>query len=201
MALVLSILFGYMLFKSRRFIEYFPAFALIFAALSSAPLLEKWQKQRPRLRWLFPIGMILLMLLPIRFTLTEAREAMSRSKPADHYANAALWLGNNAAPGHTVFQTDWDDFTRLFFYHGDTVYTAGLDPTYMELYDEDLYDEWVDITRGKVDNPSGVIGDRFGATHVFSDLKHDDFIDRAEADPNLRELYRDDYAVIYAVAD
>ncbi len=37
----LAILFGFMLFQSRRFIEYFPAFALIFAALSWAPLMEE----------------------------------------------------------------------------------------------------------------------------------------------------------------
>lgn len=39
-----------------------------------------------------------------------------------------------------VFQTNWDDFPRLFFYNSASVYTAGLDPTYLQLYDAELYD-------------------------------------------------------------
>ena len=85
------------------------------------------------------------------------------------------------------------------FFNTSQVYTIGLDVTYMQLYSADLYVEWVDITRGEVEQPGSVIASRFGASYVFSDLKHDDFIDEAHADPGLSEVYRDDYAVIFEV--
>ena len=99
-----------------------------------------------------------------------------------------------------IFQTDWDDFTRLFFYNSDLRYTVGLDPTFLQLEDEALYDEWVDITRGKVDAPGKSIRDTFGASFVFSDLRHERFLDEAASDPLLEEVYRDEFAVIFQVS-
>ena len=99
-----------------------------------------------------------------------------------------------------IFQTDWDDFPRLFFYNPSNIYTVGLDPTYMELHDADLFAEWRAVTRGEVEQPGEVIRDRFGASYVFSDLDHGEFIEQASEDPLLEELYRDEYAVIFGVA-
>ncbi len=208
-AFVLALIFGYMLFKSRRFVEYYPPFALIFLALSVSPLLAKWLadwnerkivKQKPYLgQLLLPLVVLVLLAYPLFVTVRDARDLMDNSKPADRYAAAALWLGAHSEPGAIIFQTDWDDFTRLYFYNSDAIYTAGLDPTFMELYDKGLFDQWVEITRGKVENPSGLIRNRFGAQYVFSDTRHDSFLDRAAEDPDLVELYRDDDAVIFAV--
>ncbi len=201
----LMVLFGYMLFESRRFVEYFPPFALIFFALSAAPILREWlaewEGKRPYLPQLAPIALLLLLAYPLYVGLTDARELVADSSPADRYADATLWLHDNAPDGTMVFQTDWDDFTRLFFYNSNAVYTAGLDPTFMELEDEALFDRWVDITQGRVDAPGAAIRDEFGAAYVFSDLNHDDFMDEAADDPLLHEVYRDEYAVIYQVIE
>ncbi len=202
-ALGLMVLFGYMLFESRRFVEYFPPFALIFFALSAAPVLQKWlgewERKRPLLATLAPIGLIILLVYPTYTTLVDGRDLVSSAKPADRYADAAIWLHDNAPAGSAIFQTDWDDFTRLFFYNTNATYTAGLDPTFMELYDKELFDLWVDITRGKVDNPGPIIRDTFGSQYIFSDLNHNAFMEKAEADPTIEELYRTDDAVIYMV--
>lgn len=202
-AFALAVLFGYMLFKSRRFVEYFPPFALLFLALSAAPLLQAWRdglrQKRPLLLKLVPVAAVLLLIYPLFVGVRDVRGLMADSKDADRYADATLWLRANTAPGTMVFQTDWDDFTRLFFYNSDAVYTAGLDPTFMQLHDPKLFDLWVDITRGRVDEPSRLIRERFGGEYVFSDLDHDDFLDEAAADAGLVEVYRDDDAVIFAV--
>lgn len=202
-ALGLVILFGYMLFESRRFVEYFPPFALIFLAFSAAPLLREWlaqwEKKRPLPTPLLALLPILLLAYPLTNTLTDARDLLADSRPAAQYADAALWLANEAPAGTMIFQTDWDDFTRLFFYNSDLVYTAGLDPTFMELQNKELFDLWVDITRGNVDEPGAIIRDTFGAAYVFSDLQHGSFMAKAQADPFLEEVYRTDDAVIYAV--
>jgi hypothetical protein len=198
-AFLAAVAFGFLLFKSRRFVEYYPAFALVFAALSIAPLLEG-ESLRAYRRWV-PIGLIAALIAPLAITLTQAREAMGRSRPPDLYAAASTWLIDNTPPGSLVFQTDWDDFTRLFFYNTSSLYTIGLDPTYMELHDADLYAEWVKITQGKVRQPSDAIRARFGGEYVLSDLDHDGFLSRAEDDPGLKEVYRDQYAVIFEVVN
>ena len=69
----------------------------------------------------------------------------------------------------------------------------------MQLHDEALYDEWVDITRGRVAAPGATIRDRFGAAYVFSDLNHEAFLSAAADDPALEEIYRDEYAVLFVV--
>jgi hypothetical protein len=203
MAFALVIFFGYLLFRSRRFIEYFPAFALIFLALSLAPLLRGWQRtlraKRPGARYILPLMLILILAYPVFHGLRDARELIGRGKDADHYADAALWLRAHSESDAMIFQTDWDDFTRLYFYNSDATYTAGLDPTFMEQQDKALFDDWVDITKGKVDAPGMTIRDLFGADFVFSDLKHGNFLKQAAADPLLEEIYRDEYAVIFQV--
>jgi hypothetical protein len=69
------------------------------------------------------------------------------------------------------------------------------------LYDSDLYDLWVDITRGKVKQPSKVILKRFSARYVHTDLKHGNFLREAANDPGLVEVYRDDQAVVFRIVE
>ncbi len=198
-AFFLAVLLGVMFFKSRRFVEYFPAFALIFAALAVSPLVEGWLAGRPRWQRVGPLLFLALLAVPLGLTLDQARRAVAGAQPAGRYAEAALWLAENSPAGSLVFQTDWDDFPRLFFYNSHNVYTAGLDPTYLELQDEALFAEWVRITRGEVERPAMAIRQRFGASYVFSDLNHQAFLRVAAEDPALTEIYRDEHAVIFAV--
>ncbi|MCA9919993.1 MAG: hypothetical protein KC445_18680 [Anaerolineales bacterium] len=95
-ALGLTVLFGYMLFESRRFIEYFPPFAFIFFALSVAPILREWLaawgEKRPYLHQIAPIALLLLLAYPLYVGLTDGRELVADSSPADRYADATIWL-------------------------------------------------------------------------------------------------------------
>jgi hypothetical protein len=197
---LLTVLFGLLLFRSRRFVEYFPAFALLFAVVSLSGPYEAKMVGRKRWPVVAPVVLALIMIGPLALTVSQARDSVSRSKPADQYALAAIWLAENSSPEQMIFQTDWDDFPRLFFYNPSNIYTVGLDPTYMELNDADLFAKWRAVTRGEVDRPGEVIRDRFGASYVFTDLDHDEFLEQALADPLLEELYRDEYAVIFGVA-
>jgi hypothetical protein len=206
-SLLVSILFGAMLFKSRRFVEYFPAFVLLFSAIAWTPLLREWLEKgfaRPQ-RWIVRrikrgwvlAGLMVVVLLPAFYSNLEAsRRSLARAKPHLRYAEAATWLQANTPAGARVFQTDWDDFTRLFYYNTHNTYTLGLDPTYMQLYSPELYKLWVDISKGRVEQPSALIGQRFGADYVMTDLKHKAFLRQAGDDPGLVEVYRDDDAVV-----
>jgi hypothetical protein len=211
LSLFVSLLFGLMLFQARRFVEYFPPFALIFAALAWAPLLE-FQVPSSKLIDLLSsesvstqrnllIGAFLTMAISISIarTVPQAQAAMERAKPYGLYANASAWLEKNTPAGSRVFQTDWDDFPRLFYYNTHNTYLAGLDPTYLQLYDANLYDLWVNITQGDMKNPSEVIATTFGSRYIRTDLNHRDFLQVASEDPGLREVYRDDQAVIFEI--
>jgi hypothetical protein len=199
-AFALAVLFGFLTFKSRRFIEYFPAFALIFAALSVSPLIDR-AAEIDRVKRLIPIGLLAILIGPLIITLTQARSTMTdQSKPAETYAAASYWIAQHATPGALIFQTDWDDFPRLFFYNPANVYTVGLDPTYLQLYDAALYDDWVKIAQGNVERPGVQIRSRFGGDYVITDLQHTTFLKQAQNDPALKEVFRDRYAVVFEVS-
>jgi hypothetical protein len=214
-AFLLTCLFCLMLFQSRRFIEYFPAFALIFAAFAWTPVIFAHTRHSPptsdlsilRQRLLSQTGrrlpalILVVLLVPgILLTFNAARESIGSSKPYTLYQGASAWMEANTPPRARVFQTDWDDFPRLFYYNTHNTYLVGLDPTYLQLYNAALYDEWVEITQGRVEKPSYSIEARFGGQYVLTDLEHRAFIDRAAADSGLIEVYRDGDAVVYQVA-
>lgn len=196
-ALLATFLFGWMLFRARRFIEYFPPFALIFAALAWSPLLKRIELETTA-KWK-PAFLALALLVGMTFTYPAAQESIRSAKSYQLYFLASKWLEANTPPGERVFQTDWDDFPRLFFYNTHNTYLVGLDPTYMQLYDPALYDLWVEVTNGRLEKPSQVIRQRFGARFVISDLQHTAFLEQAAADPAMREVHRDPQAVVFEI--
>jgi hypothetical protein len=206
---LLACLFGLMLFQSRRFIEYFPPFALIFAAFAWSPLIQRARDRIrssegrlsvSRIRLGLSLALVVIVLFAgVRTTFEAARSSIQGSKPYSLYAGSAAWLAANTPPGSRVFQTDWDDFPRLFYYNTHNTYLVGLDPTYMQFYDAELYDRWVDITRGRVEQPSEAILTEFGARYVMSDLLHGSFLEQAALDPRLVEVYRDRDSVVFEV--
>lgn len=218
--LLLALLFGLMLFQARRFVEYFPPFALIFATFAWAPLLQPSPALAPDTnvdaaqdkltpasvpstfsprKYFAPALLSVAIAFSIARSIPQAREAVSSSSPYTLYADASAWLEKNTPADARVFQTDWDDFPHLFFYNTHNTYLIGLDPTYMQLYDADLYSLWVKITQGKIENPSQTIADTFGSRYIHTDLKHQDFLRVAAKDPGLKEVYRDDEAVLFEV--
>lgn len=199
-----SLLFGLMLFNARRFVEYFPPFALIFAAFAWGGMIRPEMdttsgrlEQAKSLAPTFILGLVIAAGMSKAFPAVQSQ--MAKSKPSDLYAASSVWLKMNTAEGDRVFQTDWDDFPRLFFYNTHNTYLVGLDPTYLQIYDTRLYDDWVNITRGKVEKPSVLIRSEFGARYVHSDLDHGEFLMQAWKDPGLREVYRDDQAILFEV--
>lgn len=191
-----------MLFRSRRFIEYYPAFALLFAAAS-------WGRGSVALRdWLPDLTVVLRLAggialagaaLAISMTVAAVHRSLEDVRDPATHAGAAAWLAEHSSPGALIFQTDWDDFTHLFYHNTHNTYLVGLDPTYLERANRQLWDSWVAITRGQVEQPSTAIHLEFGAAYVVSDTDHHDFAARAETDPGLRLVYRDAYSYVWEV--
>ncbi|HNO92716.1 MAG TPA: hypothetical protein PKJ84_01000 [Anaerolineales bacterium] len=201
-AFLIALFFGIMMFNARRFVEYFPPFALIFSASAWAPLFDN--DGQPTQSWMqkIPAGILALAILAgMVKSIPAVQHQLGTSKPYDLYAGASFWLLQNSERGELIFQTDWDDFPRLFYHNTYNTYLAGLDPTYFQLYSPELYNEWVSITQGDVANPSKNILSHFGSRFVISDLNHGDFIQQAESDPNMREVYRDGQSVLFEIIE
>jgi len=204
-------LFGFMLFQSRRFIEYFPPFVLIFAAFAWSPVIANFRERISRSEWKslpwirrtvphLPAVVLTVILIPALWMTFQASSiTIQHSKPYTLYAGAAAWLEANTYADARVFQTDWDDFPRLFYYNTHNTYLVGLDPTYLQLYDASLYDAWVQITQGEIRQPSIAIASIFGAQYVVTDLQHEGFLRQAAGDPGLVKVYRDAEAVVFEV--
>ncbi|HEX9676322.1 MAG TPA: hypothetical protein VGA07_10105 [Anaerolineales bacterium] len=216
-ALFFGLVLGLMLFQARRFVEYFPPFALIFAALAWSPLLRRAglagagsraapvtglpDQQGYHLWRKVGVAAIAAGVLAVGLwaNLEASQVSVRASRSAQRFQAAASWLEAHSPEGARVFQTDWDDFPRLFFYNTHNTYTIGLDPTYLQLQDPRLYDLWVDLTQGRGEDLSASIRESFGSEYALSDLDHERFLEAAAEDPQMRELYRDEFAVVFAV--
>lgn len=198
--LLVALLTLFMLLRSRRFIEYFPPFALLFcaAAWGRHPVdFSQWIPRR--LTFLVPVTALVIAGAFVGSTVLAARDTIRQSDDPRRFAGASEWLRMNTPEGAMVFQTDWDDFTDLFYYNTWNTYLVGLDPTYLQYADPALWVEWVAITRGEVDTPSAAIRDRFGARYVVSDRSHEAFAEDAFDDPAMRLVYWDANAMVWEV--
>ncbi|HKU77285.1 MAG TPA: hypothetical protein VJR02_25455 [Pyrinomonadaceae bacterium] len=146
-------------------------------------------------------GVAIILSVFLFFNLRATTKEIGQSEGHDHYSKGTAWMRANVPPGQIVFNTDWDDFPRLFYFDETHYYVSGLDPSY--LFDKDpelsrLYDR---ITLGKEEDPGPLIRDRFGARYVFSDNTHHDFFDHARASGWFDIVYEDTQCTIMYIRD
>jgi hypothetical protein len=215
----------------RRIAEYWPPFAVIFAAFALQPWLqgarsaftqlpidmldelqpfldrhefaasakEDERKELWRTIGAAVVAVLLSFVLFLNLRVTVGDIASTEGR--DYYKAGAEWIRSNVPPGQIVFNTDWDDFPRLFYYDPTHNYVSGLDPTY--LYDRDpalsrLYDR---ITLGDEEDPGPFIRDRFGASYVFTDNSHDKFYDSAIESGWFEVVYEDHDCTVLHIRD
>src|SRR6185369_1407993 len=123
----------------RRIVEYWPPFAVLFAAFTLQPWLEGLRAYPRRLppeileelqpfldrettpaengesiRELIPtIAALFVALILCAFLFVNLRTTVreiKQSEPHEHYRAGAEWLRNHMQPGQVFFNTDWDDF-------------------------------------------------------------------------------------------
>ena len=116
------------------------------------------------------------------------------------YGRGIGLVGKPYGSWNAGLQTDWDDFPYLFFHNTHNIYLVGLDPTYLERADPELWDLWVAVTQGEIHQPSAAIRSAFGATYVVSDAQHKAFTDKARDDPGMHLVYQDEYSYVWQIA-
>lgn len=142
----------------RRFAEYFPPFAVLFAAFAAEPLIrrarELYTSREPVVESSETVGeprvaeparvenarawemvfvataFVLLAAPMVWYARVTAQDIAGMAGP-DLYKGGVEWLSKNAEPGELIVNTDWDDFPKLFFYNPHLAYVSGLDPTYL----------------------------------------------------------------------
>jgi hypothetical protein len=133
--------------------------------------------------------------------LSSTIKLIGDSEPHDYYAAGAAWLRANVPPGQIIFNTDWDDFPRLFYYDSTHNYVSGLDPSYLHEKDPGLSSLYDRITLGKEEDPGPLIRQRFGARYVFSDNDHHDFLEHASSSGWFDIVYEDKQCIILYIRD
>jgi hypothetical protein len=142
----------------RRFAEYFPPFAVLFAAFAAEPLVrrarELYTAREPAAEgqeaagesrapeparvenaraWemiLVSTAFVLLAAPMVWYARVTAQDIAGMAGP-DLYKGGVEWLSQNTEPGELIVNTDWDDFPKLFFYNPHLAWVSGLDPTYL----------------------------------------------------------------------
>jgi hypothetical protein len=215
----------------KRIAEYWPPFAVMFAAFALQPWLQGTRssltglptdvldelqpyldrsqsaaltkEDETRALWrsvgvaFVAVSLGAVLFFNLRATFMD----IASSKPHDYFHVGAEWMRSNVPAGQRVFNTDWDDFPRLFYYDPSHNYVSGLDPTYLYDRDPDLSKLYDRITLGEEDDPGPLIRDRFGARYVFTDNAHDDFSDNAKASGWFEIVYEDHDCTVLHIRD
>lgn len=160
----LTAFFFLLTLKSRRYVEYYIPFAIIFSAASISGALAGIKLHRlwvefHRLMLRQRTGQILLGLAGVYIAVAagfvagrdfhnEQRDLQHGFRP-NELAPASVWLAENTPVGSRVVHSDWDEFPLLFYHNTHNTYIVGLDPTFLYKADPDRYWTWANITLGK----------------------------------------------------
>lgn len=214
-SLTLFILFVFFLLltlKSRRYVEYYVPFAILFSALVIS---RAWQFDDIKTLWqtakkyyyrkkalIATITIYLLVVIPfvaIR-DIRSNKNSLDQGIPSTKFASASQWLKDNSPAGSIVLHSDWDEFPILFYHNSRNYYIVGLDPTFMYNYNQNLYWQWVHITTGEQsDNLYAMIKDNFTASYVFLEKDHVAMDSNILNDGNFQLVYEDNQTKIYEV--
>jgi hypothetical protein len=228
-------------FRSKRFAEYFPPFAVLFAAFAwtsfteprAVELPEEFRRDidpfldvdkpaadgswmlaaRSAAPWVIGIVLAVFWFYNLvgvhQFNFNEAglRDEISGNEPNDKYGTAMRWATGrdetgeeNIPAGEIIFNCNWDDFPKLFFFDTKHRYVYGLDPNYLYSANPDLYKAVKDITEGKVDDPAPMVREKFGANYIFTDARENtDMVAKALESGWVEMAYEDDEARILKI--
>ena len=181
--------------RSIRFMEYWPPFAVLFAAfalqavwdsecrsphllrqagenLHSVPAglddVEEPKGKRnggPR-RTQDVIAIALVLAILSFYSLCTTRAIIDHvTVGPEHYRAGAEWLRNNVPRGTLIYDVNWSDFPKLFFYDASHNYVSGLDSLYLLDQHPELAQLNERLSRREEEDPAAAIRSLFGASN------------------------------------
>ena len=219
--------------RSRRFVEYWPPFAVLFAAFALQPIFDGARNivsrltsdmraelepfldrdeppevaeiaERKRARAIWAAVLIAAVLgVPLYFNIYYTAETIRSDSSPFAYQKGMEWIRVNVPRGELVFNTDWDDFPKLFFFDSDHRYASGLDPTYLLDENPELSELYKKVTLGEIGDTASIIRNRFGARYVFTDKAevHDAFYNAAMDSGWYEEVYDDENCTVLRILE
>ncbi len=218
----MTLLLAHLLFlgltcKARRFVEYWPVFALLSSAHLAGPIVEGFatrltQGQNAtatgmrRARHVIAATMLIVVvgLLVWSPLWREIRRSVACGYDLPAVREAMGFLAEASEPGDVVFTDDWDVFPVYFYHNHHNHYIVGLDPKFTQGRRPDLWARYVKISRGQVPAtvdvtmPDGTeekirvaledIRDHFQADFVITDGDHKSLAARLASRDDLTEL-------------
>lgn len=201
--------------KSRRYVEYYVPFALLFVAFSLHDTLvemrwrQLWSSFRKTYlrKWLGFIGVtafityvaVILPTVVIRDFVTAKKDLGSGFR-FGLFEQESQWIQEHGRPGSIVFHSDWDIFPVLFYYNGESRYIAGLDPTFLYLADPTRYRQWADVTLGKeTGDVYEIVRGSFDSDFVLVENDHGAMDDLIRADDRFVLEFSGPDAKVYRV--
>jgi hypothetical protein len=202
-AAVISLVFGGLIFA---FVEFATPDLRLKRAVAAAALVAfviVYTLIRGFARGALTTVFLALFVATIFTVWIEGKTEIADTAPPEEYRAGVQWMRANVPAGETVFNTDWDDFPKLFFYDPTHAYVSGLDPTYLYDANPELSKLYERITLGKEKDPAPLIRERFHARYVFTDNEqvHDDFYDAAMDSGWFEEVYSDDKCTVLHIRD
>jgi len=195
--LLLSAMFLLMSLRWRRFLEYWPPFAILFAAFTFDAGPVALPRRIPAR--LAMAGLFAALGAAAVANAVGARAEIRDLRDPSAMRGASAWLANHTPSGAMIFNTDWVEFPELFYYNQRNLYTTGLDPRYLLDSNPDLWKTYGRITQGEEKHPGPVIRERFGAGYVVARSDSTDFLDAARASGDFETVYTDEYASVLRV--
>lgn len=223
-------------FRSKRFAEYFPPFAILFAAFSWKEFFAPafWQSTEnfnsetetdvsenketvkrdyyyiAKQAGIWTLGAFLVVWLVYNLRGIEFAgikengliATLQGNEANDKYKRAATWALENIPEGERIFNCNWDDFPKMFFYDTKHSYVYGLDPNYLYSENPELSKLIPDLTGGKIEDPAPVIRDKFGSRYIFTDAKeNEDLVANCLESGWCEIAYEDDEAIFVKIRD
>jgi len=156
-----------------RFLEYAAPFMVLAVGIWVSQLLQtdaykSWMEKRPVISRALPISAAVIAVIA-GVSIWVGAALSYRVQTRGEIEQAGVWLHENkAAHGKLVWHDRWDDFTKLIFYASECDYLVGLDPTFFLVHDEERYESWYNIRRGKQRDFLPVIRDEFRADYILA---------------------------------
>ena len=230
-------------FRSKRFAEYFPPFAVLFAAFAWQSFVDRDKVELPEdlrlelepfldvekpkekldtatavkqgLVWALGVVLVIVFFVNMiglrRFGIDyggivgsiKSNEANDRYRRSMEWATGKDEAGNDNIPaGEIIFNSNWDDFPKLFFFNTRNRYVYGLDPNYLYSANPELYRLLTEITAGTTEEAGPIIREKFGANFVFADAKENDVMIAKLLETGWADIvYEDDEARILKIRE
>jgi hypothetical protein len=210
---LVNLLFLVMFFRAMRFVEYWPAFAVLFSAsalqesrLSLRAFVtasftrvgqEKW-----KIFYLASLsGLVVVLSFSAVISAQKAMQSIQENSPVNRFVEATSWLKANTPKDTIVFNAQWDAFPDLFFHDHHNRWIAGLNEAYVYHLEPRLWQLYRGIAAGIVPDAARSLKQHFRADYVLSLKQQSGGLTEAAKNPDngLELAWEDGQTVIYRV--